>query len=301
MNVEEGLARNIVDIHGETGAEWVSRVPSLLAEIGKRWSLTFSAPFPNLSYNYVAPVTLPDGAHAVLKLGVPDRERLAEFAALPHYGPAMVRVLASDATLGALLLERLEPGEPLSSLTESGRDDDATIIAAHVMRALWQPAPVGLTVPTVSAWATGFAKLRERYDGGTGPLPLDFVEQAERDFAELIAAEPAVLLHGDLHHGNVLSAGRSPWIAIDPKGLVGQRGYDAGNFLRSYVETLANPARALKRRMDILSDELGMERETLRRWAIAQAVLSAWWSIEDHGDGWQGAIEVARVLAGMGG
>lgn len=301
MSVEDGLARNIVDIHGETGVEWLSRLPALLREIAERWSLTLESPFQDLSYNYVAPVTVSDGGHAVLKVGVPDKERLAEIEALPHYGGGMVRVLTSDAALGALLLERLEPGEPLSILTESGKDGEAAIIAARLMRAAWRPAPDGLDVPSVSDWAAGFAKMRRRYNGETGPLPPDLVEQAERDFAEFTASEPTVLLHGDLHHGNILSAQRAPWIAIDPKGLAGPRGYDAGNFLRSYVETLPDAKRGLDRRLDIFSSELEMDRETLRRWAFAQAVLSAWWSIEDHGGGWQEAIEVARILAGTRG
>lgn len=301
MKDEGRLAGNTVDIHGDAGSEWLRRLPALLCEIAERWSLTLGPPFPDLSYNYVAPATRSDGAHAVLKVGVPDKERLAEREALPHYGDGMVRVLASDAAVGALLLERLEPGEPLSILTEAGRDADATIIAAHLMRALWRPAPTGLAVPTVNGWAAGLGLLRERYDGGTGPLPADLVEQAERDFAELTAAEPVVLLHGDLHHGNILSAQRAPWIAIDPKGLVGPRGYDAGNFLRSYVETLPDPRRALDRRLEIFSAELDMDRRTLRRWAFAQAVLSAWWSIEDHGGGWGETIEVARMLAEPGG
>jgi streptomycin 6-kinase len=301
MSNESGLARNTVDVHGEAGTVWLARLPALLGEIAERWSLTLEPPFPDLSYNYVAPVSLSDGTHAVLKVGVPDKERLAERAALPHYGGGMVRVLASDAVDGALLLERLEPGEPLSILTESGRDDDATLIAARLMNAMWRPGPNGLAVPTVNDWANGLANLRRRYDGGTGPLPQDLVEQAERDFADLTDAEPPVLLHGDLHHGNILSARRAPWIAIDPKGLVGPRGYDAGNFLRSYIETLADPRHALGRRLDILSVELDMERDSLRRWAFAQAVLSAWWSIEDHGGGWEETIAVARVLAQMGG
>jgi streptomycin 6-kinase len=301
MNEDGRLARNIAEVWGAAGEDWLRNLPALLACLCAHWSLTLGPPFSDLSYNYVTPVTLSDGARAVLKIGVPDKERLAETDALPHYGPGMVRVLASDTSLGALLLERLEPGEPLSALTESGRDDEATIVAAGVLRAVWRPAPPGLNVPTVTDWVAVLAKMRRCYEGGTGPLPSDLVEQAEHDFAELSIVDEPLLLHGDFHHGNVLSAQRAPWLAIDPKGLIGPRGYDVGNFLRSNVGRPPDARRVLDRRLDILSAELDIGRDTLRRWGIAQAVLSAWWSIEGHGDRWQDTISVASLLSEMGG
>lgn len=299
LRLDPGLVRNVTDINGTAGEAWLARLPQLLAECAERWSLTLGAPYERLSYNFVNRVVRSDGSPAVLKVGIPDKERISEIAALDAFeGEGMVLLFEADPEVGASVIERLEPGEPLNHLTEAGDDDAATRIAAALMRVFWRPAPDG-PFPTVGDWASGLMRLRERFGGGTGPLPPDLVASAETAFADLSAAGPPMLLHGDLHHGNILSARREPWIAIDPKGLVGAPGYDAGNFLRSNLETLPDPKAALIRRIDILCGELDMEREDLRRWSLAQAVLSAWWTIEDHGDGWQETIEVARVLADL--
>src|SRR4029079_19726764 len=103
---------------------------------------------------------------------------------------------------------------------------------------------------------------------GTGPFPTSLVEQVEALFAELLAsaAEPA-LLHGDLHHGNILADGPRSWRANDPKGLVGEPAYEAGALLRNPLpELLAwpDPARVQARRIDILADRLGIDRARLR-------------------------------------
>jgi streptomycin 6-kinase len=117
------------------------------------------------------------------------------------------------------------------------------------------------------------------------------------EFRQLLASsEPPVLLHGDLHHFNILSAGRRPWVAIDPKGLAGERAYEAGALLRNPDTRLSTDEGAQRRRIDIFRDELALDRDRMLGWGIAQAVLSAWWSYEDSGSGWESACACAEVL-----
>jgi streptomycin 6-kinase len=146
-------------------------------------------------------------------------------------------------------------------------------------------------------------RLRERFDGGCGPFPPMLVETAEALFAELIESmDEAVLLHGDLHHENILSAERQPWLALDPKGLVGEPAYEVGALLRNPWPRLLDepdPGRILDRRLDQLAEELGFDRGRLLGWGLAQAVLSAWWSFESHGHGWEFAIGCAELLAAL--
>ena len=261
-------------------------------------------PFPNLSFNYVAPVIRADGTQAVLKAGVPNRERATEIEALQAYdGQNSVRVLEVDGERGIVLLERLLPGQPLTALADETNDEKATAIAAGVMRGLWRPAPEGHAFPTVEEWAGGLKELRRRFDGGVGPLPLALVEEAESLFAELIGSmEEPVLLHGDLHHDNILAATRQPWLAIDPKGLIGEPAYEVGAILRNLWQgqhTITNPGRLLERRVCQFSEQLGFDRTRVRGWGVAQAVLSAWWSMEDSGEGWEGAIFIAELLSSI--
>jgi streptomycin 6-kinase len=292
----------VTTLHEGEGVAWLARLPAIVAECAQRWSLRVEAPFPNLSYHYVAPARCADGTAAVLKLGVPGDTLLArESLALRLYaGRGAARVLAGDPALGALLLERLVPGTPLRDLAL--RDDArATAIAAEVMRRLWPPLPAEHPFPSVADWARGLQRLRAHFAGGAGPLPARLVDQAERRFAELLASSaPPVLLHGDLHHANILAAARAPWLAIDPQGVAGEPAYETGALLRNPVPDVAawpDLPRVLARRVDQLAETLGFERERVRGWGIAQAVLSAWWSIEDHGAGWEPASACAEALA----
>jgi streptomycin 6-kinase len=231
--------------------------------------------FP-LSYSYVEPVRRASGEAAVLKLRPPgDAELRAETAALRAYaGEGAARLLEDDPGRGAMLLERLDPGTALVALAE--RDDDAaTLAAAGVMRRLSRPAPAGHPFPDVLRWGAALAHVNV-------PLPRTLVERARDEYADLCASSaPPVLLHGDLHHLNLLSTG-SGWAAIDPKGLVGEPAYETAALLRNPLGLLdaARPGRMLARRIAVLAEALGFDRERIGGWARTQAVLAAQWSLE---------------------
>ena len=247
----------IVELHGAAGIEWLERLPSVIADCEQRWSLRVMPPFETLSYHYVAPAIRADGRDVVLKVGVPNHELLTEIEALRLFdGHGMVQLLDADPEQGVLLLEQLIPGRPLSSLVD---DEQATAIAAGVMGQLWRPVPPRRSFPTVAEWAAGLKRLRKHFRGGTGPFPSRLVETAETLFTELIGsmAEP-LLLHGDLHHGNILEAERQPWLALDPKGLVGEPAYEVGAFLRNPMPQLLSqlhPEHILARRVDQLVEK----------------------------------------------
>ena len=247
----------------------------------------------------MVPALREDGAPAVLKLSFPgDKEFATEAAALRIFGGrGICRLLELDLTLGAMLLERLQPGAPLTTV---GDDEEATALAAGVIENLRRPAPPDHGFPTVSDWARGFERLRRRFDGGTGPMPEGLVREAETLFAGLLASEgERLLLHGDLHHGNLLSAGGGSWLAIDPKGVVGEAAYEAAALLHNPVGALdgPDPRGLLERRLDVLSGELGLDRGRVRAWGLAQAVLSAYWGLEDGGRVWDEALTFAGLLA----
>ncbi len=283
--IPDSFARFMQTLHSDTGSRWVERLPDILDECSRRWQLTIDAPFPNLTYHYVTPARRDDGTPVVIKACSPTGEFTREATALRIFdGRGMIRLLAMDADLEVMLLERLEPGVTLRAVTD---DEQATRSAAAVMRQIWRPAPADHPFPTVADWHEGFARLRQCYAGGTGPFPPVLVAAAETIYAELTAsAAPAVLLHGDLHHDNILAAQRMPWLGIDPKGVIGEPAYEVGALLRNFFPDLwqtANPGAVLARRVAVLAEELGFERERVRGWGIYQTVLSAWWSVEDEG------------------
>jgi len=294
--IPEDFARAVVDLHAAAGRRWLAALPVLIEDCSERWSIAVGQGLGPLSYHYVAAATLADGSPAVLKAGPPTADLAREIAALRCFdGRGAVRLLAANGERGLLLLERLTPGTPLTEIIDAEGDDAATDAAATVMLGLSRAPPPGQDFPLVEAWAGDIPSLRRRL--GDGPLPSRLLDQAEDLFAGLIAtmAEP-VLLHGDLHHGNILRAERAAWLAIDPKGVVGEPAYEAGAVLRS---PLPQPGPILARRLDLLAERLRLDRQRLRDWAIAQAVLSACWSVEDHGRGWEPAIACADLLAAL--
>jgi streptomycin 6-kinase len=294
------FAQTIRGTFGLAGEAWLLRLPSLVEACARRWSLRILPPYA-LSYNYVAPAVRDDGVPVVLKLGVPNPELTTEIAAMRLYdGLGAAQVLDADAEEGIILLERLLPGTPLAEVAD---DAQATAIAAAVMRRLWRPAPPAHAFPDVRRWARSLYRLREAGGRGSNPLPPHWVDRALRLYDELIPSSAApVVLHADLHHWNILAAEREPWLALDPKGVIGEPAYEVGAWLRNPSPDIAywpNAARVQARRVDQFADLLGLDRQRIIGWGIAQAVLSACWDIEDSQGGWEHAIGVAEMLTGL--
>lgn len=301
QSVPRAWAQTVSNVHGERGERWLAEFPELRKRCARRWNLTLGPPVPDLSYNYVAPAVDVHGREMILKLGVPNKETITEIAALNHYGGrGCARLYDADPEAGALLLERLQPGTMLVTVED---DEQATRIAAEVMQELWQPAPRCHAYPSVADWGRGLRRLRLEFDGGSGPYPERLVALAESLFADLLASQAApVVLHGDLHHYNILQAERAPWLAIDPKGVVGEPAYEVGAILRNplpQVATWPELAQIQARRVAILAEMAGFERERVAGWGVAQAVLAAWWSYEDHGESDETMIACAEALAAL--
>ena len=302
VRVPPELARHDEERLGKEGLVSLERLPTHIAECAKRWSLTLHGTFPHLSINYAAYGTDQTGSAIVLKMCFPDNEFISEAEGLRLCERrGAVRLLAVDTERGGLLLERLLPGEPLLSVAD---DQHAISVAVNVMQRLWRPVPSSLRFPSYSGWVRHMADRAPRMFGPEHRQALSWVQRATalRNDLDSDGAEP-VVLHGDLHQGNILSAERAPWLAIDPKGIVGQRICETGPLLLNVLPPLPSAAAAtaiLERRTAQLADELGFDRELLRAWGVVRAVLSAFWSIEDHHDGWwRRTLLVAESLAGM--
>ncbi|GAB4455598.1 MAG: aminoglycoside phosphotransferase family protein [Armatimonadaceae bacterium] len=301
--------RNVIGLRGDAGREWLRRLPEIVGILEQKWSLT-ALPHYALSYNFVAPAVRADGSPVVLKIGFPQSDVPQEIAALSRMNPQGVcRVLDFDAANEAVLLERVSPGTMLAELCYAGRDDEATRHAAQAMRHIHAPAsnpeePSWFAFDTLAQWGEGFVRLRERLHGGTGPFPADLVDTAEGLWRDLLASSPPpVLLHGDLHHDNLLAGERAPYLVIDPKGVIGDPAYETAPFLLNpnpFLKNYPEPDRLTARRIAILSEELDIERERIQSWGVAFAVLSAWWYIEDSDefthDGFTADVTAAEFI-----
>lgn len=322
MNLPSEFISNIQNTFREEGYAFLAALPDSIGEASAKWGLTDIRPAPTLSYNFVAFATRASTQHeVVLKMGVPNRELLSEMEALRLFnGKGACRLIDSDEDKYWMLLERLNPGVMLATLED---DDEATYIAAEVMKKIWRPMDsVSLSEAKsldkndkfgreirslrmtdtrkfikLSDWFDGLKRLRARFNGGTGPLNQTLVERVERSVKDfLIENHQPVLMHGDFHHYNILSSERG-WLVIDPKGVIGPAGYEVGPLLINPWGELINDTKIqqiTKRRIDILHEHLGFERERIREWGLAHAILSAWWGIGEN-TGW----DYAHAFAGM--
>ena len=193
-------------------------------------------------------------------------------------GLGVVRVYKHED--GATLLERLDPGTALTPLAIGGSDDEAARIVARTIAAMAPVAsPVG--VPGVSEWGSAFGSYLA---SGDARIAAALVRDGHATYSELCDSQTrGRLLHGDLHHDNILFDTNRGWVAIDPKGVVGELEYEVGAALRNphtSPELFTDPA-TIERRVDCFTRELNLDRSRVLGWAFAQAVLAAIWAIED--------------------
>ncbi len=222
-----------------------------------------------------------------------DEWRCGEIAA-KFGGRGVVQVYEHMA--GAALLEKLDPGEPLAELTLAGRADEATDIIAMMLGRM-APGDPPEWCPTVEQWGGGFVRGAAM---GDERIPSALLDPAQRIYADLCRTqrEPA-LLHGDLHHYNVLSDRSRGWCAIDPKGVVGELEFELGAALRNPIDRpdLFAKLDIVEHRLEQFGLALGIDVSRARGWCFAQAVLSAIWSLEDgKAAEADAALALARVL-----
>lgn len=273
------------------GSAWLERLPRLLQECAEEWSLRVEDPYPYAFASLALPVTLPDGDGAVLKIQYPDRESEYEAAALARWdGDAAIRLIAHDAGRRALLLERCDPGTPLSKLDQ----EDALDVMASLLPRLWKP--VGQPFRSLAEEAAWWAEyLPARWERTGQPFERRLLGAA-LDALEVLPGSQGeqVLVNQDLHADNVLRADREPWLVIDPKPLAGEREFGVAAIVRG--GELGAGRTNVRHRLDRLTAELGLDRERARAWTMAQTL--AWAVGDDDGDGeWdEGLIETARWL-----
>jgi streptomycin 6-kinase len=217
-----------------------------------------------------------DGQAAMLKIATGSEERFGGVLMAWWDGRGAARVLEMDDH--AILLERAQGGGLLSALARTGRDDAATRIICDVVADLHAPraGPLPELVP-LHAW---FRELEPAAATHGGLL----ARCAEA--ARLLLATPREVgvLHGDIHHDNILDFGARGWLAIDPKRLQGERGFDYANlFCNPDVgdpsQRIATLPDRFARRLAIVVERSGIERRRLLQWIVAWAGLSAAWFI----------------------
>jgi streptomycin 6-kinase len=261
------------------GAEWLASLPRLAEECAEQWLLRLAKPYRGGNVSLTVPAERADGTLAVLKINFPEEETDHEADALAHWrGEGAVRLLEADRNRNALLIERAVPG---TSLWEIENDEEATLVAASVLRRIWrhpppESHPFRLLADEAEQW---MAQLGLDWDQLGRPFEREIVDAGVAAARELSRSQPdLVVCHQDFQGSNVLRAQRERWLAIDPKPIVGERAFDVASLLRDRRWMLRRPGSAtrIQRRLDLLASELDLDRERMRGWGI---VHTLYWGV----------------------
>jgi streptomycin 6-kinase len=268
----------MVAVFGEAGRTYLEGLSETVERYAQDWELTVKGPAPNLSYNYVLFVTCAEGTEAVLKISVPTEDSRNEMLAISAYGgDGCARLLRAVPEEGVQLIERLSPGVMLRTVQNESK---ATERFCEVWEQTRRPLPEGARIrPVRKMGETAFVKYRTMHPDG-GPVPERHVTLAEDSFRWLEEQGTTELLHGDLHHQNILLDQDRGWMAIDPHGYAGDPACDLAPYL--YNELEGKPLEeTLALRTSVLLARLPVAPERLFRACIAMTVLSACWNAEE--------------------
>ncbi|MFF4750731.1 aminoglycoside phosphotransferase family protein [Streptomyces sp. NPDC002514] len=289
IEVPGELAASQEKFNGEAGRSFIAELPGRAEEFLRRWELTVDGPAMYGVCALVLPVVRAGGTPAALKLQPLDEESAGEPEALRIWdGDGAVRLLEHDGPTCTLLLERLDEGRVLSDLPD---DREAVrIIGGLLARLTAVPAPPGMRRLADIArqmleqvpWAL------ERI---ADPADRRLVGDCAAAVREVLAEPGDRLLHWDLHFENVLAGTRADWLAIDPKPLAGDPGFD----LLPAIDNRYDPAET-GWRFDALTDALGLDRERARAWTLGRVLQNCLWETEDGRPLEAVQLEIGRAL-----
>ena len=283
------ISRGLTESCGKAAERraWLERLPEVVRKLEAEWALGTGHALggEEASCSYVAAATRADGTRVVLKIGMPHMEGLHEIEGLRFWeGNPTVRLVAANGELGAMLLERCEPGTTLRELDEEEQD----VVIAGLLRRMWrepiEPHPFRPLSALVAHWSRETLGQAEHWrDAGLVREGLRVMEELAR------SGRATVLLATDLHAGNVLRAQREPWLVIDPKPFVGDPAYDATQHLfNCLIRLRMDPERTICR----FAELLGVDADRVRLWVFARAAA-------EPREDWKNSarLDIARTIA----
>lgn len=286
-NLPEKFVGNTLGLCGDSGGLWLNDLPHIIESLSENWQIKVDKPFENLSYNFVAPCICADDSEAVVKIAVPlnNSEIFNEAKYLQILdGKGTVKVLNFDKERRAMLLEKLSPGKHLKEIFV-GNEQAAVEVAAVLIRKLRRKPSACSEFILLEVWFENFFKRALNTE-----FPQEYLRKTQEIFYEFNNSSPKFLLHGDLHHENILSAERESFLAIDPKGIIGEIGFETSAFLNNHLDWLAddlNLHEKLIKAVAHFSESFEIKPRDLYKWAFAQMVLAVWWTFEDGGQHWR--------------
>ena len=290
--------QTIIKNRGSQAKQWLEKIPALLEQLTTKWQLEQIEPYPNLTYNFVAK-TIASNKPAVLKVGfTSDREFQSEIAALQQAGgKGLVKLLQSDPSTPAMLLEQINPGTTLDS-SDLNQEEQIQITSDLLKNIHLRNKPDRLI--TTKDWGRELWTIDEFFKKHGNPYDQKLLDKARKLYLELEDSAPQpVLLHGDLHHQNILASDQHGWLAIDPKGIYGDPHYDIPTFLRNPIGIHTKPdlEEITRQRVNQFAQTLNLNQDRIWGWAFATTMLSSIWDLNPNSDSWKTSYELAIVFS----
>lgn len=285
--------RTIELAYGDMGKNWLQQLPQLLNDFSKKWDFKFLNLVDNLSYSFVGLVEL-NANHelAILKMTPPREHIISEIHCLHCFKKNVPKIYQFDENHHAFLMEYLKPGFSLKQTVKSGDDEAATKIIAQVILALQSDQELNFSFKHLADLIPDLSYLKGHVDNY-------FFSKAESLFRDLTADRTKdVLLHGDLHHDNVIRH-LNQWKVIDPHGYIGDPAAEVGAMIRNPMDsfpTYRSLSTVIENRIKILAEELPFEVDKIKAWTFCMTMLSAAWNVQDFGPEAKVDIEIAKVI-----
>ena len=281
------LKKNIISMYNDEGKQWLDSLPEITAKIANEHSLSGLTPVNNMTFNYVASGYQNDKP-IILKIGMNSKALTKESSCLKAFAKhAVAKVIADDTNM--IIMQRAVPG---STLKDHFPDNDiyaTKILCASIKELHKASIPESHNFYHLSEL---FKTLDQKLD-----IPDEILTKAKHLRDDLLkSTTKEVLLHGDLHHDNILkngdrpvdrSFGASGWLVIDPKGFIGDPAFEPAAYLCNPIPELLQenqPREIIENRINICSAELDIDSRRIADWLYAKSVLCCAWSLEDNLD-----------------
>jgi len=271
------LKKNIISMYNDEGKQWLDSLPDITAKIANEHNLSGLTPVNNMTFNYVASGYQNDKP-IILKIGMNSKALVKEASCLKAFTKhAVAEVIAHDDNM--IIMQRAVPGNTLKD-NFPDNDIDATKILCESIKELHKASiPESHNFYHLSEL---FKTLDQKLD-----IPDEILSKAKHLRDDLLkSTTKAVLLHGDLHHDNILKNG-DRWLVIDPKGFIGDPAFEPAAYLCNPIPELLQenqPREIIENHINICSAELDIDSRRIADWLYAKSVLCWAWILEDNLD-----------------
>lgn len=271
--IPEPFAQATIEREGEAGRQWLAELPHLVEELCGRWGLTPDGAPMHGYLGVVVPVWRGDEL-CVLKVSWRDPSNMDEAQALAAWqGAGAARLLAVEPADHAMLLERLDHRRALKELPV----DQALVVAGGLLRRLAIPTMGNFrTLPVMAAELAD--SLPARWETYGRPLARPMLERTCEVARQYGPRAAKLLVNYDLHDENILAGEREPWLAVDPKVVIGDPEFGIAQLLMNRLEEIEQTG-GLDRHFALLCEAAALNRELARAWTLVRTVDYWLWGL----------------------